>query len=205
MSVDGDDTDARTDGSGEDVVSTTRRTFEDIDWTTIDAESRRINPLTGLWWGLLAVLVGGLVLDGYWRLAPDIPDVPGLGLLARETGGAFAFPVVGTVAPLTWLYALTLLFVVFQVVVPLVRDRRMTMYYWREFRKNRMAVLSLGYLIVVFLVGHVSAYSPPHQNTSRRTGPRRRRRGALAASRVQPVAVRRVPARPPRARSRTRR
>jgi len=174
MSVDGDDTDARTDGSGEDVVSTTRRTFEDIDWTTIDAESRRINPLTGLWWGLLAVLVGGLVLDGYWRLAPDIPDVPGLGLLARETGGAFAFPVVGTVAPLTWLYALTLLFVVFQVVVPLVRDRRMTMYYWREFRKNKLAVLSLVWLAIIFAIGTIGplfletptvapleAYQPP--------------------------------------------
>jgi peptide/nickel transport system permease protein len=180
MSADGDDGPAgdsgvRTDGGGgDDVVSGSRRTFEDIDWTVIEANSRRVPPLTAIWWGLLAALVSGLLFDAYWRFAPEIPDVPVLGLLARETGGAFSFPVVGTIAPLTWLYGLTLLFAVFQVLVPLVRDRRMTMYYWREFRKNRLAVLSLVWLGVIFAIGTVGpiflntpkvapleAYQPP--------------------------------------------
>jgi len=171
---DGGDGGVRTDGAGEDVVATNRRTFEDIDWTAIDASSRRVRPLTALWWGSLAVLFGGLLVDAYWRLAPELPDAGVLGLFARETGGAFSFPVVGTVAPLTWLYALTLLFAVFKVVVPLARERRMTMYYWREFRKNRLAVVSLVWLGVIFAIGTVGplflstpevapleAYQPP--------------------------------------------
>jgi peptide/nickel transport system permease protein len=44
---------------------------------------------------------------------------------------------------------------VFYVVVPLYDNRRLTAYYWRQFRKNRLAVVSLGYLLVVFFVGTV--------------------------------------------------
>lgn len=170
----GGDSGVRADGAGEDVVSTNRRTFEDIDWTAIEAEGPRVQPLTAVWWGLLATIVGGIIFDSYWRFAPEIADVPVLGVLGRETGGAFVFPVVGTVSPLTWLYALTLLFVVFQVFVPLARDRRMTMYYWREFRKNRLAVLSLVWLALIFVIGTIGplfletptvapleAYQPP--------------------------------------------
>ena len=159
-----------TDGSGRG----TRRTFEDIDWASIDADSLRAEPLQVLWLGLLSLLAGGLLVDGYWRLAPHIPDVPVLGLLARETGGAFAFPVVGTVEPVSWLYAVTLLFAVFQAIVPLARNSRMTMYYWREFRKNKLAVLSLVWLGLIFAIGTIGpmflstpevaplkAYQPP--------------------------------------------
>ena len=154
--------------------SGSRRTFEEIDWTSIDGDSVRAQPLEVLWLGLLSLLTGGLLLDGYWRLAPHVPDIPVLGLLSRETGGAFVFPFVGTVAPLSWLYALTLLFVVFQVALPLARDPRMTMYYWREFRKNKLAVASLGWLAVIFAIGTIGplflstpevapleAYQPP--------------------------------------------
>ena len=65
----------------------------------------------------------------------------------------FAFPVVGPVSAVDWLWLATLLVGLRYVAVPLYRNRRMTRYYWREFRKNRAAVAGLVYLLVVFAIG----------------------------------------------------
>lgn len=77
-------------------------------------------------------------------------------------------PVVG-VSPsaVDWLFALTLLAFLFYGVVPLAVDRRLTVHYWRQFRKNRAAVVSLVYLLVIFVVGTVGTalIEPPQLDT----------------------------------------
>ncbi|ELZ91501.1 ABC-type transport system permease [Haloferax mucosum ATCC BAA-1512] len=73
-----------------------------------------------------------------------------------------------------WLFVLTLLVGAFFVAWPLAENRRLTAYYWRRFKKNRAAVVSAIYLLVVFTVGTVgpwliakpelnviAAYQPP--------------------------------------------
>jgi peptide/nickel transport system permease protein len=64
---------------------------------------------------------------------------------------------------LDWLFVLTLGFVAYAVVWPLARNRRLTRYYWRRFRRNRLAVVSAVYLAVVFAIGTVgpAMLSPP--------------------------------------------
>nr|WP_276277103.1 hypothetical protein [Halomicroarcula sp. SYNS111] len=77
---------------------------------------------------------------------------------------------------LDWLFLLSLALFAFYFVVPLVTHRRMTAHYWRQFRKNRAAVISLGYLAVVVVLGLVGplVVTKPSveliQSSSRRSG-----------------------------------
>jgi len=136
-----------------------RDTFESVDWeetgSRLSTLSRRDRGALGA--GL--VLVAAFCYDSF-LLPANRPTI--------------TFPVEWNVTQLDWLFVTTLLALVFYVAVPLYDNRRLTAYYWREFRKNRMAVISLGYLLVVFLIGVVGplllekptlaldqAYQPP--------------------------------------------
>jgi peptide/nickel transport system permease protein len=134
-------------------------TFESVDW---EETGSRLSTLSRRDWGALlsglAVVV--VFLYDYLVLPASRPTI--------------TVPVEWNVTQLDWLFVTTLLAIVFYVAVPLYDNRRLTAYYWREFRKNRMAVLSLGYLLVVFCIGVVGplllekptlaldrAYQPP--------------------------------------------
>ncbi|WP_049936564.1 ABC transporter permease [Haloplanus natans] len=134
-------------------------TFESVDW---DETGSRLSTLSRRDWGALlsglAVVV--VFLYDYLVLPASRPTI--------------TVPVGWNVTQLDWLFVATLLAIVFYVAVPLYDNRRLTAYYWREFRKNRMAVVSLGYLLVVFCIGVVGpillekptlaldqAYQPP--------------------------------------------
>jgi len=134
-------------------------TFESVDWTG-----------TGSWLSTLSRRDRGALLTGLALVAVFLYDY----LLLPASRPTITFPVEWNVTQLDWLFVATLLALVFYVAVPLYDNRRLTAYYWREFRKNRMAVLSLGYLLVVFLIGVVGplflekptlaldqAYQPP--------------------------------------------
>ena len=67
---------------------------------------------------------------------------------------------------LEYLFAFTLILFVWYVLVPLYQNPRMTRYYWREFTRNRPAVVSLGWLLVVFVGGLIGplVVSAPEQS-----------------------------------------
>lgn len=117
--------------------------FEGVDWESIDATSRRISPKS---------LVGLVVLSA-WLLCVLIEAhsrfVAG--------NGRFDFPIVGTVAPVDWLWIITLFIIAYLGIVPLASNPRMTKYYWKEFKKNKAAVISGLFLVVTFLVGVVGS------------------------------------------------
>ncbi|AZH25550.1 ABC transporter permease [Haloplanus aerogenes] len=134
-------------------------TFETVDW---DETGSRLSTLSRR--------DRGALLTGLALVVVFLYDY----LVLPENRPTITFPVEWNVTQLDWLFVATLLALVFYVAVPLYDNRRLTAYYWREFRKNRMAVLSLVYLIVVFLIGVVGplfldkptlaldqAYQPP--------------------------------------------
>lgn len=120
-------------------------TFEDVDWTTIGRDLRDVRPRTLV---EAATLVGWAV-----SLTYDIFVVP-QGTPTISFGLPTGLdPFVWDVTSVEWFFVMTLLLGVFHVALPLRDNPRMTRYYWRQFRKNRAAVVSLVFLGVIFTVG----------------------------------------------------
>ena len=66
---------------------------------------------------------------------------------------------------LDYLFLFTLFLFVFYMVLPLYQNPRMTKYYWKEFKRNRPAVVSLVWLGIVFaggLLGPLFISEPEH-------------------------------------------
>ena len=149
--------------------------FEEIDWQEIDSteytrsvKSKVWAVVLGLWAvGLTANLfvryvmagelfheIGGISIPGVAALDPTwIEAVPGIAV----EGGWIEFPLIGVVALHDWLWSITLVGMAYYIVIPLYEKPRMRQYYWREFRKNKAAVISGMFLIVIFLVGIVGS------------------------------------------------
>ncbi len=156
----------KTDGGG--------ATFEEIDWEEIEAAGGSRSRWQLAWLATVGLYSVALGLDLYARYANAVytrlvgfasgatPSAVGTPAWVPESGPA-EFAVVGTVDGVDWLWSLTLLVGVFYVVVPLYENPRMTRYYWREFRKNKAAVIALCYLAVILLIGLVVPrfVSPP--------------------------------------------
>jgi peptide/nickel transport system permease protein len=113
--------------------------FEDVDWDEIEDSTFDFSGLQAV----RTVIFGGLgllfVYDLFFVGRRD-PTVAAIGWDASQ---------------LDWLFVATILAMLLYAVVPLARNPRMTRYYWRRFRGNKAAVLSLAYLLVVFAVGTV--------------------------------------------------
>ncbi|MFD1589414.1 ABC transporter permease [Halorientalis brevis] len=132
--------------------------FEDVDWDALDGRRVPVSRRT-LAMGAVVLVLAAVFLYDFFLVPTGTPTIPGLGW---------------NVTQLDWLFVLTLLALLFYVVVPLVRNRRLTMHYWRQFRKNKAAVASLAFLAVIFTVGTfgplviarpelnvLNAYQPP--------------------------------------------
>lgn len=114
-----------------------KETFETVDWEGVDG-GRRLPRRTAAFVAVLTTVVAGAVYD--LLLTPEEPTVAALGI---------------DLSAIDWMYVGTLVAIFFYVVLPLYDDRRMTAYYWREFRKNRAAVAGMVYLVLVFVAGIV--------------------------------------------------
>jgi peptide/nickel transport system permease protein len=110
------------------------RQFESIDWDELD---------------------GGVMAMG-WRMTAFLVALCLLGALFLYdffTNYELAVGAWYTYERLDWLFLFSMLVFVFAVVVPVVANRQQTVRYWRRFRRNRLAVACLAYLVVFFVLG----------------------------------------------------
>jgi peptide/nickel transport system permease protein len=144
--------------------------FEDVDWDALGGGGltrRGRAMLTFAAAFLVAFGVDFLVFhDGLNWLLGAVPGalVPtgGLAFVAETTGTPLPFGV--DLSGSDWLLVLTLAVGGFYGVWPMAANRRLAAYYWRRFRRNKVALLSAAYLSVVFVVGLIGpAFIDPPQ------------------------------------------
>lgn len=114
--------------------------FEDIDWDEV-TEGRlfTIARRTKLLLVVLGAILGVFLYDHFF---------------VSQYGYAFSF--IGwkySPSKVDFMFLLTLVFLAFYGLVPLYENPRMSRYYWNNFKKNRPAILSLGFLIAILLIG----------------------------------------------------
>jgi len=149
--------------------------FEEVDWQDVDSAEYTRSLKSKLWAAVLAIWALGLGANLFVRyvMADDLfheiagISVPGVAALdptwidaipgLAVADGWIQFPVLGVVALHDWLWSITLAGIAYYAVVPLYEKPRMRRYYWRQFRKNKAAVISAIFLFVIFLVGVVGS------------------------------------------------
>ena len=109
--------------------------FEDIDW---DAQKVSTIPVSrdGLVEVACYLLIIALYVYDYVIVKNEHPLIMEWDVLSVE-----------------WLFAATLVAIFFHGALPLYRNARLRQFYWRRFKKNKVAVLALVYLLFIFLVG----------------------------------------------------
>lgn len=143
-------------------------TFKQVNWADIDQETDTRTKIDYLWMAVFAAWAVGFALDLISRYILDsqLSLGPGeIGFQVVETlylgfelgGGPIAYPLIGTTTLVDWLWVITLLLLLNYGARPLYENPRMTKQYWKEFRKNKAAVISSIYLTVIFLVGLVGS------------------------------------------------
>lgn len=110
-----------------------------IDWDTVEFQGRVVS-VRSLVFVVLMGLIGVGVAQQY--------------LLTREDTGLF-LGVMWRPSPVDWLFIVTLVIIGLYLVVPLVTNRRLSAYYWRQFKRNKAAVLSAIFLFGIFVTGIV--------------------------------------------------
>jgi peptide/nickel transport system permease protein len=129
--------------------------FDDVDWDDLagtDGLGLSINTRLTLATALPLLALG---LYDWLVLGEREATFEGLG---ADLGLSETFGTLGLAYDLTaldYVFGFTLLLFAFYLVLPLSQNPTMTRYYWREFRRNRPAVVSLGWLLVVFAGGLV--------------------------------------------------
>ncbi|WP_137289592.1 ABC transporter permease [Natronorubrum halophilum] len=150
-----------TDGDGRPASAT----FDRVDWEEIDSSDVSRPKKRIVWFGVVGAWTLGLLYDLYSRFVAETgpAEFPFIGISAviAEVDSAGAaieeFPFFGTVAAVDWLWSMTILLLLYYGVVPLYENKRMTKYYWKEFKKNTAAVISGLFLVVIFLVGVIGS------------------------------------------------
>ena len=149
-------------------------TFDEIDWETrTDRRSVSVSSRLKL---LLAAGTPILLLGLYDHFVVGTRERTFV-WLGEDLGLSRAFATLGMdfdPSSLDLLFAFTIVLFTAYVLLPLSRNPRMTRHYWREFKRNRPAVVSLGWLGIVFVGGVVgplfvpmpeqnllAAYQPP--------------------------------------------
>jgi len=127
--------------------------FDQVDWSELSQSGRfdlSINTIGMLITSLPVVLLG--LYD--WRFIGDRTDTFEFIGLSRN------------LEALDYFFVFTLLLFVFFLILPLYQNPRMTKYYWKEFKRNRPAVVSLGWLLIVFAGGLIGplVMSAPEQS-----------------------------------------
>jgi peptide/nickel transport system permease protein len=140
--------------------------FDQVDWEAY-AGGRTTRPsINTILFALTATPI--LALAVYDWVAVGQRETA-LGALAAATNLERVFATLGLdfgIAAVDYAFAVTLLLFVWYLLFPLYHHPRITRYYWRRFRRNRPALVSLAWLLVVFgggLLGPL-VLSAPEQN-----------------------------------------
>ena len=126
--------------------------FDQVDWSDCSRSGRfdlSINSIGMLLTTLPLVLLG--VYD--WQFTGQ--RTPTFEFIGLDRG----------LEPIDFIFIFTLFLAFWYLVLPLYQNPRMTRYYWKEFKRNRPAVVSLGWLGIVFVGGLVGplVMSAPQQ------------------------------------------
>ena len=126
--------------------------FDQVDWNDFSRSGRfdlSINSIGMLLTTLPLVLLG--VYD--WQFIGQ--RTPTFEFIGLDRG----------LETIDFIFIFTLLLAFWYLVLPLYQNPRMTRYYWKEFKRNRPAVVSLGWLGIVFVGGLVGplVMSAPQQ------------------------------------------
>jgi peptide/nickel transport system permease protein len=135
--------------------------FDQVDWNDLSRSGRFDLSINSL--GMLLSTIPLVLLAVYDRhvIGQRTPTFEFIGLERNlET--------------IDFIFIFTLFLAFWYLVLPLYQNPRMTRYYWKEFKRNRPAVVSLGWLGIVFVGGLVGplvlsaptqelliAYQPP--------------------------------------------
>ena len=114
--------------------------FDRVDWSELSRSGRFDLSVNSI--GMLVTSLPLAVLGLYdWQFIDPRTDTFELIGVSRNLEG------------LDYFFIFTLLLFFWFLILPLYQNPRMTKYYWKEFRRNRPAVISLGWLFVVFVGG----------------------------------------------------
>lgn len=116
-------------------------TFRDLDLEAEKANRVQVTVRSLGQLATLAVLAVGFLYDYF--------VVPENTSMFEHMGAPFL--TAWDVTSVDWMFLLTLSVLAFNVVVPLYQNPRLTKYYWRQYRKNRLAVYSSW--VVLFISG----------------------------------------------------
>lgn len=133
-------------------------TFDKVDWSTVSRSGRfdfSINTTLTLLTTITILAVW--VFD--WQFVSDrevTSEV--MGETFGLTGVFDALGVSFNPAPVDYMFVFTLFLFLFYLILPLYQNPRMTKYYWKEFKQNRPAIVSLVWLGVVFVGGLIGPF-----------------------------------------------
>lgn len=111
--------------------------FEDIDWDTQDISTVPISK-EGIAEIVCYLLIIVLFAYDYLIINNEHPLFLQWDVLSVE-----------------WLFMGTLVALFFHAALPLYKNDRMRRFYWRRFKKNKIAVVALGWLMMMFVIGIV--------------------------------------------------
>jgi len=123
-------------------------TFDQIDWDKVQSgRNIGISLTTIAQLGTFGVIAVALLRDYFiienTKSTINITNVPGLNWFKWD------------ILSVEWLFLVTCVLIVFNIAIPLYQNKRLTAYYWRQYKKNKMAVVGLVFLGIVVLVGLV--------------------------------------------------
>lgn len=140
--------------------------FEQIDWDQLTRPSRfGLSVNTKLFFAT-ALPVVAMTLYEWWRVGEREATLVRLGKDLHLSWLFKAFGLDHDPTSLDFLFVFTLLLFLCYVVLPLFQRPRMTAYYWSEFKRNRPAVVSMIWLLIVLIGGLIGPFvvSMPQQD-----------------------------------------
>lgn len=145
--------------------------FDEVDWRDIRTSSTT--------WGRLSINSVLFLLTGVptaflafyqWRFLGNEDLLPHIGEVLNLTRLFESLRLDQNPSALDLIFIFTLFLFLWYIVLPLYQNPRMTRYYWKEFKRNRPAVVGLIWLLIVFAGGLLGPFIVPEPTFDVMTG-----------------------------------